>query len=282
MVVPPGKEIFLCYYYTLPNAAEVDVGAFQSYMSAGSSHHFIVYQGGTGPTAGFFGSHTSGSIIPCVVGSGTWVYATSTPGEVVGMKMPDTVGLPFAAGTQIVLNMHFINTSTKPLYPSAKLNILFAKNVKYKAAAMVSFNTQINVPKATASGPGKQTVGGTCTAPTGSKFFIMSTHSHKHATAVTVNYVHAGKATEIVHTGATSTYPTDQQSATGADWEHPGVGEWLSPNFLTTSAGDSFKYSCVFENQDTTTAVTVGETAASNEMCMSIGYYFPAGSTSCN
>jgi hypothetical protein len=26
----------------------------------------------------------------------------------------------------------------------------------------------------------------------------------------------------------------------------------------------------------------VGETAASNEMCMAIGYYYPAGTTSCN
>ena len=49
LVVQPGQEIFLCYYVTLPNKAEVDVGAFQSLMSSGSSHHFILYQQGTGP-----------------------------------------------------------------------------------------------------------------------------------------------------------------------------------------------------------------------------------------
>ena len=28
-------------------------------------------------------------------------------------------------------------------------------------------------------------------------------------------------------------------------------------------------------------AITVGETAQRNEMCMAIGYYFPAGNASC-
>src|SRR5262249_2781953 len=52
MIVQPGQEIFLCYYVTLPNTGEVDVGAFQSWMSPYSSHHFIVFQGGSGAFAG--------------------------------------------------------------------------------------------------------------------------------------------------------------------------------------------------------------------------------------
>jgi hypothetical protein len=282
MIVTPNQEIFLCYYVTLPNNAEVDVGAFQSFMTEGSSHHFIVYQQGAGTVGGLFsGTQPNGTISPCVTAAGQWIYATSTPGEVVGMEMPQNVGYPIPQGTQLVLNMHFINTGTSNVFPKVKLNIVYAQNVKYKAAAMVSFNTQIDVPPATANGPGTQTVGGTCTAPVGSNFFIMSTHTHKHATAATVSYVHNGKTTEIVHTGATTTYPADQEKGSGTDWEHPGVGQWLAPNFLTTTAGDTFKYSCSFSN-DASTAVTVGETAASNEMCMSIGYYYPAGTSSCN
>ncbi|HEX4467130.1 MAG TPA: hypothetical protein VH025_08070, partial [Solirubrobacteraceae bacterium] len=102
MIVNPGQEIFLCYYVTLPNTGEVDVGAFQSFMTYGSSHHFIVFQGGQGA---YGAAQPNGTIVPCAFAAGTWVYATSTPGEVVGMSMPDKVGLPFAAGTQLVLNM---------------------------------------------------------------------------------------------------------------------------------------------------------------------------------
>lgn len=280
LIVQPGQEIFLCYYVTLPNTAAIDVGGFQSWMSPGSSHHFIAYQeGGTGPFAGT--PQTSGTITSCNFGGGTWMYATSTPGEVVGMNMPKGVGLPFPAKTQVMLNMHFINPTNGILYPKVKLNILFATNVQQKAAVMVSFNTQINVPPATASGPGTQTVSGTCTAPAGAKFFTMSTHTHKHATAAMINFVSGGASKEIVHTGETQGYPADQQQGSGTDWEHPGVALWNEPDYLTVQQGDTFTYSCSYANT-ATTAVTVGETAASNEMCMAIGYYFPAGTARCN
>jgi hypothetical protein len=280
LVVAPNQEIFLCYYVTLPNKAEVDIGAFQSYMSPGSSHHFILYQQSN---SGQFGSQPqpSGTISSCGFGGGTWVYATSTPGAVVTSEMPAGVGLPFPAATQVVLNMHFINTGTTTLYPKVKLNILFATDVQYKAAVMVSFNTSINVPAATASGPGMQTVSGTCTAPAGSKFFSMSTHTHKHATAALVNLVRGGVTEPLVHTGETSTYPAPQVPGSGTDWEHPGVSLWDAPDYLTVQQGDSFTYSCSYVNT-ASTAVTVGETAASNEMCMAIGYYYPASTATCN
>lgn len=284
MIVPPGKEIFLCYYVNLPNGAEFDVGEFQSWMSTGSSHHFIVYQQtqGNNPIGNGLPvlPQPDGTLQNCQVATGNWVYATSTPGEIVSATMPEGVGLPFAAGQQIVLNMHFINASPMPLYPKVKLNILRAKNVVYKAAAVVSFNQSINVPAGTATAPGRQTVNGTCTVPVGSKVFQMSTHTHKHATAATVSFVRNGVSAEIVHTGTTATYPTEQRVGTGTDWEHPGVSLWPGPSFLTTQAGDSFTYSCSYLNTSAT-PVTVGETAATNEMCMMVGYFFPAGPVSC-
>jgi Copper type II ascorbate-dependent monooxygenase, C-terminal domain len=161
------------------------------------------------------------------------------------------------------------------------VNLLYAKNVMYQAGTMVSFNTSIDVPAATSAGPGTQTVSGTCTAPTGAQFFTMSTHTHKHATAAWVDYIHDGQTTEIVHTGTETTYPADQEPGSGTDWEHPGVGLWTAPNFLTVQAGDSFTYHCAYSNT-ASTAVTVGETACCNEMCMAIGYYFPAGTASCD
>ncbi len=284
MIVQPNQEIFLCYYITLPNKAEVDVGEFQSYMSPQSSHHFIVFeQGGNSGISSLFAapSEPSGTIQSCGFAGGTWIYATSTPGAIVSSTMPQGVGLPFPAATQLVLNMHFINSGTTVLYPKVKLNILLAKNIQYKAGVMVSFNRSIDVPAATATAPGMQTVSGTCSAPVGSKFFSMSTHTHKHATAAVVSFVSGTSTEEIVHTGSDADYPAPQQPGTGTDWEHPGVSLWDGPDFLTVKQGDSFTYSCSYVNT-ASTAVTVGETAASNEMCMAIGYYYPAGTTSCD
>jgi hypothetical protein len=233
-------------------------------MTPGSSHHFIAYEVGTAAGSSFPAA-ADGTLQSCAFGGGKWIYATSVSGELIEMKMPSGVGLPFPAGTQVMLNMHFINPTSTVAYPVVKLNLLIAQNVQYQAAAMISFNTAINIPPATAAGPGTQTVGGTCSAPIGSKFFVMTSHTHKHAVETKVNYVHAGTTTNIVDT---------------TDWEHPDVGLWNAPNFLTVQSGDSFTYSCAYSNTGPT-AVTVGETAASNEMCMAIGYYFPAGNASC-
>jgi len=265
IVVMPGQEVFKCFYRTLPNTAPVDVGTMQSWMTPGSSHHFIAYQMGGGGLAGGT-PMADGTLVDCQFGGGTWLYATSTPGEVIEMKMPDGVGLPFPAGAQVMLNMHFINTGLTPVYPQVKMNFMYAKNVQYHAAAMVSFNVGIDVPAASATSPGQQTVSGTCTAPVGSKFFAITTHTHKHGVDSNVNYVSGGQTTNIVHT---------------TDWEHPDVGLWNAPNFLTVQQGDSFTYSCAYTNT-TDQPVLVGETAATNEMCMAIGYYFPAGNASCN
>ena len=258
ITVQPGQESFLCYYKTLPNTSEFDVGKMQSWMTPGSSHHFIAYNEGNAVQA-------DGTLSACSFGGGTWMYATSLPGEIIELAMPQGVGLPLQANTQIMLNMHFINTGSTPVTPQVKMNVIATQNLQYRAAAMVSFNATINVPPATAAGPGKQTVYGTCTAAAGSKFFVMTTHTHKHAVESKVNYVSGGQTTNLVDT---------------TDWEHPDVGLWNAPNFLTVKAGDSFTYSCAYQNTGTT-PVTVGETAASNEMCMAIGYYFPAGGAAC-
>jgi hypothetical protein len=274
LVVPAGQEIFLCYYVTIPGNANIDVGAIRSWMTANSSHHFILYQLAQ-PML------TSGTINTCATSAGTWVYGTSTPGEIVGMDMPSGVGLPMPAGTQLVVNMHFINAGAMATYPKLKVNLLYAKNIQYTAGVVTSFNTSINIPPGTMLAPGKQTVRGTCQAPVGSHFFQMATHTHKHATLATIDLNSGGQTTHLVYTGSATTYPADQVPGTGADYQHPGVAEWSAPGFLTLKAGDSFTYSCSYENTGNV-AVTVGQTAASNEMCMMMGYYFPVGSTSCN
>jgi Copper type II ascorbate-dependent monooxygenase, C-terminal domain len=260
VTIQPNTEEYYCYYKTIPGNASIEVGAFQSWMSTGASHHFITYEAtsATNPDGTLEGN--------CPGVAGKWVYATSVSGQIIELQMPQNVGLTMAAGTQLVLNMHFVNPNSTPISPVLKLNVLYAKNVQYQAATMVSFNASIDVPPATAAGPGTQTVSGTCTAPVGSKFFAITSHTHKHATVTKVNYVSGGVVENVVDT---------------TDWESPDVGLFYAPDFLTVKTGDTFTYSCSYSNT-TSSPVLVGETAASNEMCMAIGYYFPAGTASCD
>ncbi len=256
MTLNPGDEQFWCYYSGIPGTGEVDVGGFRSWMTVGNSHHFITFHSASPPPS------APANFVSCPFGSGDWVYATSKAGMVIGMDLPQNVGLPFQGGSSLIMNMHVINTGTSVAHPVIKLNVLYAKNVMQKAGSVFSLasNAQINVPPG-----GTQTVRGTCTAAPGSNFFLWTTHSHKFTTEDDVNYVSGGQTTNIVKT---------------TDWENPGTHVWTAPNFLTTKAGDSFTYSCSYKNT-LPTALTFGETAAYNEMCLAIGYYFPAGGASC-
>ncbi len=252
--VNPGQEEFWCYYKTIPGTGEVDIGGFRSWMTEHASHHFITFHSA--------GGGADGSLVSCPFGSGDWVYATSKSGQVIGMDLPANVGLPFQAGSQLIMNMHLINTGTDVVKPVIKLNVLFAKSPMYKAGSVFSLasNAQISVPPG-----GTQTVRGSCSAPAGSHFFLWTTHSHKFTTEDDVNYISGGVTKNIVKT---------------TDWENPGTTVWGPPDFLTTKAGDSFSYSCSYKNT-LPIQLTFGETAASNEMCLAIGYYFPAGGASC-
>ena len=264
LTIQPGQEAYFCYYKSVPGGSSINVGAFQSWMTKGYSHHFILFTGNTGVDGTVSGGAISGGggVGTGCVPQGTWVYATSTSGEVIELKMPDGVGLPMPAGQMFIFNIHLINTGSTAANPTVKLNVLNAKNVTQTASAMVSFNAGISVPAG-----GSQDVRGSCSPPAGSKFFAFTTHVHRHGGSTTtgaytdVNYVTGGQTTNIVHS---------------TDWENPDVALWGPPNFLTTKAGDQFTYDCHFVNTDSV-PVTFGETAASGEMCMSIGYYFPAG-----
>ncbi len=254
--VPPGMEIFPNYCQTSPFASEFDVGTVQSWMTPGSSRDLMVYRAPP-PAAGTGSSACSGT--------GVMMYMSSIAGQIVELKMPDGVGYPLQAGTQIIISTHFINLGTSDEQPQVKVNFLRAPNYQSAAAILAAFNTAIDVPAATAAGPGGQTVQGTCTVSAGSHFFAIGTHTNGHATAADVNFVSGGMATNVVHT---------------TDWENPDVGLWPASPFLTLQGGDSLAYSCTYSNRGTS-PITLGDTLQ-NEMCMVLGYYFPAGTGSCD
>jgi hypothetical protein len=249
----PGSEQFRCYHTSIPTPTEMPVGRWVSQMSPGS-HHFILYAGGTAADGQFDNSGCAGGL------SNQWVYASSVPNN--QMPMPDGVAMPMAANQKINFDMHYINTGATPLTVSVKLNIERTLSANpQRAGALVSFNTGISVPPM-----GDQTVSGTCSTPADAQFFILSTHTHKHATLASIRL---GSATgqELVHT---------------TDWENPDTRVWLQPPFFSFG-GQKLYYSCSYHN-DSTATIRVGTSAITNEMCMAVTYFFPApsGSQACS
>jgi hypothetical protein len=103
-------------------------------------------------------------------------------------------------------------------------------------------------------------VNGNCPIPRNAdqsvpKFYVMSTHSHKQS-------VHT-----FIKDGATMVFDS-------TSWEHPSATAWSTTPFFTFSSG-KLSYQCEYMNP-TNRTILDGDSAATDEMCMAIGYYFPA------
>ena len=102
----------------------------------------------------------------------------------------------------------------------------------------------------------------TCDTPADTQFWMLSTHAHKQAKTTTIK---DGLA-------ASTTVPF-----TSDDWEHPGEIAWMDAPFYKFDTG-KLTYECVYDNtgSNANRTVTSGSSAATNEMCMATGYFFPA------
>ncbi len=256
--IAAGDEKYFCYYTTLPATATVGVSKYQSQLTPGS-HHMILYATTTNlQPDGTMAECTDGLGGAPVSGAGglgsipVWAYAAQTPDA--ELDMPAGVGVVLGAKQPLIVNMHYLNATSAALTVHVTLNIeTLAAGVTYTpAASFVTYNTQISIPP-----HGTQTVSGSCAVPQGAQFFVMSTHSHSHTTMDTVS-------------------DGTQNLVTTTDWSQPITKTWDTP-FYEFASG-KLTYQCQYSN-DTDTTVTVGNSAKTNEMCMAIGYMFPASTT---
>ncbi|HEX3594535.1 MAG TPA: hypothetical protein VHU80_05520 [Polyangiaceae bacterium] len=252
----PGQEVFKCYHVALPNSGTFNVGDWESQMSPGS-HHFILYKTDTD-----FAASGTLDTIGCTTSfmtGGQWIYSAAVPHT--HLSMPDGVAMAIGSAQKVQFDMHYINTGADPLQAHVTLNAVQVAGTQFKLAqTQVSFNTNINIPP-----NGTQTVGGDCTPAAGANYFMMLTHTHRRGVDASITRkLASGQLGEVlVHT---------------TNWDSPENILWENPPYLTFQAGEKFHYKCSYQN-DRGTNTTVGVSAANNEMCMAITYFFPSTGT---
>jgi hypothetical protein len=245
ITVNAGREETHRYYTTYKGNTPVGVKRWASKMAAGS-HHMIVYFMDTAQPDGV----AEGS---CQAfgggGLSVWTYSSQTPeGEA---KMPDGVGMLVKAGQPMCIEMHYLNATDAAITAHVELTgETYANGVQYQqAAAFVTYDNTISIPARSLGN-----AGGDCPVSASAKFFGLSTHVHKR-----------GIKTQVMD-GASMLFEA-------TDWEHPGAKQWDAP-FYQFSSG-KLSYRCEYNNTDSNTVVD-GNSAQSDEMCMAVGYFFPA------
>lgn len=251
-MIQPGMEVTKCFYFHTPNTTQLQVNKWVSDMTPGS-HHMIVFASlGTQPADGAV-DDCDGADIPVPI------YGTQVPHEELLFPTDDGFGKPLAqlieANTAGFFQMHYYNSGDEALTTHVELDAfaLPAATEFTRTEIFATYNNDIEIP------PHAMDFKVTATCDVfDKKFWSMSSHSHKQSVAT--------KVTDGANVVFSST-----------DWEHPGREEWQAPNFYQFQS-PSITWECTYNNTGDNAESTVisGQSAATNEMCMATGYFFPA------
>ncbi len=259
--VHPGDDLTYCYYFHTPNTSDLAIKKWASHMTAGS-HDLIVYFTRTDlqppPTL----SETKCGLASAGTGP-VWIYSAqnvNTPDNEAPLPSDDGNGTPVGqlikAGQSGFLQMHFLNTTNTVLHAQVELDAYaYDDGVQVTLAApFFTQNTQIDLPAA-APTPTMGTVSGNCDVATDAKFFVMTTYTHKQG-------VHT-----FVQDGTTTVFDS-------TTWEQPGAQRWNASPFFSFASG-KLTYQCEYVNPNSY-RIQYGDDVTRQEMCMAMGYYFPA------
>lgn len=257
ITIPPNTEITYCYYFRTPNTEPMQINRWKSEMTPGS-HHMIMFMTnndvmppGTVSASGCGGA--GGGSLP------VWTYAAQMPSADLPLPANDGTGKPLAQdiapNSAGYFQMHYLNVTDNPLTVHVQLDAFaLAAGTPYtKTAAFVTYNASISIPSPSSGHLESRT----CSTPAGVKFWMMSTHAHKQAVLTQVK------------DGSAMVFESE-------NWEHPGAASWENPSFYQFTT-NKLTYECTYDNARTQGGpIESGDSAATDEMCMASGYYFPA------
>ena len=255
--VPAGEELFKCIYGQFPTSGVTAVSGAESHYTPGS-HHLLAYRSDltTVPT-------DQTGVWDC--SDGSWFvhergsyYEAQQPDE--ARELPEGIAHKFQPGEVVILQAHYINVTDTAIdaHVALKLHTVDLADVKEEAGTIYFNDTNINVaPHSRAS------VTMTCPIPQDINLALLWSHMHKRGTHFKVT---TDDPIAIAHLGATLYEESD--------WSEPKQREYPIGEENELHAGSHITFSCEYQN-DSDAAFVFGNSAATNEMCILHGMYWP-------
>jgi hypothetical protein len=172
------------------------------------------------------------------------------------LKLPEGVAMKLKKGQALFLGLHIYNATASPLNGLSGLEILkvAASDVKHEADMFITG------PLGFTLGAGKSTLNHTCTVEQEQTAFAIFPHMHQLGRHLKTTVVMGGTE-KVIHDAE---YDFEEQ------YQLP-----IAP--ITLRDGDTIKTECTYQN-DTGGPVNFGE-SSDTEMCFTILYKYPAGTT---
>jgi hypothetical protein len=238
--VPPGAEVYKCQNFSNPFGGIAEVRAFESHMSAGSHHLLLFYKNGVsdGPLEDCSGLEFAPT-----------PYSTQLKDDTVAFPTGVAAEIPAAQGLRV--QSHYLNVTGQTITAHVEITFHLADPATVTDHAGVMFIVQPDIQVAPNS---TQVVSYDCNVPT--DMHVMKAASHMHS--------HGSKFTSTV--AGVPFYDT-------TTWDEPAPTVF-DPT-MDLKSGDPLHFECTFVN-DTSSTLTFGESAKTNEMCILVASYYPA------
>jgi hypothetical protein len=231
------------------------------------SHHFILWHTpyASIPTMNMGGTTVDTTqVFQCLGGpSADWQIdqfvggAQSADAPAILGDLPSDVALHVPAGSVLIMDLHVLNASAKPLDTTVLMNLdtIPQSQVKQEAGIYFFYNPFIRVPA-----NAKSSARMSCPVTSDVTLTTAQTHMHKQGLGGVANL-------------EDSTGNVIKQLYTSSVWTDPPVTEWAAPG-MALKAGQQIDYQCNYDNPGNTD-VMQGLSAAKNEMCVFAGAYYP-------
>ncbi len=235
--------------FQLDSDEDIDVIRFDSTMHRGS-HHMNVFKLRERDDAFEPGIRSCPMLDTAEF---DYVYAAQTP--TASAVLPENVALKFRARSHFMIQMHYLNAGDSDIKAGVKINLVAVKpgTIKQFAGVITATNLDIDIPPKSTG-----TVRGRCVPGRDFKLVGVASHAHKRLQEFKVNFFDGSGETELL-------YQT-------SDWEHPEYIYFRPPLLFTKEQG--FTWACTYHNETDRPLREGGR--AEDEMCIAVGYYFPA------
>ena len=262
--IEPGQEIERCKFFQVPAGGLNVNSAVVRYVPG--SHHVLLYRTShksipTTTSSGQTVTADENGVFDCPEGAAAdWditgvVAGAQSPKAKNAATFPAGVAAKLAPGTVLLINTHYLNTTSKPLVAEARLNLytLPDKDVVHEGGFLFFYNPFIRIPARGAASSRMR-----CTLS--QDITLISAQSHMHKRGV-------GYVANVIEPSDGSMTPIYESH----DWEDVPITEW-SPG-MSLRKGQSIDYTCQFQNPEDR-QVRQGATTK-DEMCMFLGNYYP-------
>lgn len=281
----PNQEVTDCVYFMTPNDTDVYFDEYHSRMRPGSHHLLLYIQSQALPETGNGGPGQCSLAGQLMTTNLFGAQTASLDVKGLGNDAAENAGMAvlIPAKQQAIMQVHFINTTSKPILREAWANVIYTdKSQVTQLGAPIFFIAGVTMDVAKGQ---TANIHGTANVPANAgpdfRLIAATPHYHTHTSRFTVTATIDGQTSTILDNfPKMHVLPEPALVAYDSVQKNPVPDEaartdGASSGILHLKPGDTIDWYCTVTNDDQPNPITFGNAVYTGEMCNLFGLYGP-------